>query len=368
MTFERVVVSGAPKRGRRGTAVVVARERSGRETALLATLLLALLLLAAGCTKQVAFTRSPFIRPAPEGKRLPSASTVLPAAESATATVDGQPVAMDTSAARLLRELKAGQKARGGTARAAALESPAVTGELARVAANPRDPLARLALARAYHHERIYDLALQNYEAARTLAPDNPEVARGLGSMWVDLGAPQLGLPFLDEAIRLQPFDVDAWSYRGIALDLSSRYLEAEEAFRRALRIESRRWDLFNNLGYNLLLQERHAEAAEVFQSGLAVAPGHAVLLNNLGLALGFQGKMDEALAAFRKGGAEAEAWNNLGVAYRYRGETRLAVDAFQRAARLDPGSRAVARNLRESRFLLAAGEEQAAGPSGASP
>lgn len=273
------------------------------------------------------------------------------AEEDATAPVD-------SAAARRLVELEAAHAKALGDLRGAhaglpigqsllgATESAAIAAERRRVEAAPADAGARLALARAYHHEGIHDLALEHYRAVQQLTPDDPEVHRDLGRLWLDQGAPGLALPFLHRAIRARSQDALAWSYRGVALDMLSRYPEAETAFRRAVTLEPRRWDFLNNLGWNLFLQGRFAEAAASFREGLALARAEPALANNLGLALAFQGDSQGALEAFALAGTEGEAWNNLGVIHRARGELEAAAAAFEEAARRDPGSRAIAGNL----------------------
>ncbi|MFN2432217.1 MAG: tetratricopeptide repeat protein, partial [Gemmatimonadota bacterium] len=320
-------------------------------------LLLAILLLtSAACTHRVEPRRSPFITPAGAGQPTP---LELPDGEAAAAPSDS--LGADSPTMQALRDLQA---ARGGAVAApkshGTAASAAVEAGRALVAADPSSLEARLALARAYHHERIFDLALEHYVAARELAPADPAIDRDLGRLWVDEGSPELALPYLERALAALEADAETWSYRGIALDLLSRYPEAEGAFRRSIELESRRWDFFNNLGFNLLLQERHPEAAAAFRSGLVLAPGHPVLQNNLGLALGLQGETAAALEAFRRGGSEADAWNNLGVVHRARREDDLAAQAFERAFRLDAGSRSIARNVRESRLRAAIAREDA--------
>jgi Flp pilus assembly protein TadD len=316
----------------------------------------------AGCSHRVEPRRSPFIKPLPEGTRPAIAAPEGAPADPSDAAPGPDPaLAADGAAARALRDLQVAHAAAGFAAGAAAGESEAVRAERARVAASPRSAAARLGLARAYHHERILDLAIEHYAAARELDPADPEIPRDLGRAWNDAGAPALALPLLDEAIRARPLDAESWSARGIALDLLGRYAEGEEALRRAAALEPRRWDFRNNLGYNLLLQGRRTEAAGAFREGLALAPGHPVLQNNLGLALGLAGDQEGALEAFRLAGSEAEAWNNLAVVQRALGDLEAAATSFERAADADPGSRAIARNLREARRALAAGGPAAA-------
>lgn len=318
----------------------------------------------AGCSHRVEPRRSPFITPLPEGTRPAIAAPEGTPADSPDGALapDGV-LAPDGAAAQALRDLQVAHGVAGLAASASADGSETVRAQRARVAAAPRSVEARLGLARAYHHERILDLAIEHYGAARELDPGNPEIARDLGRAWTDAGAPALALPLLEEAIRARPLDDEAWSARGIALDLLGRYAEGEEALRRAAALEPRRWDFRNNLGYNLLLQGRRTEAAAAFRDGLVLSPGHPVLQNNLGLALGLSGDQRGALEAFRLGGREAEAWNNLAVVQRALGDLEAAATSFERAADADPGSRAIARNLREARRALAAGGPAAAVP-----
>lgn len=308
--------------------------------------------MAVGCTHRVELKRSPFITPLPEGARPPTPS---PAGTPAAVRDSGGPLATDSAGLKAMAEV---QGDRGGAvvrpAERASGERASVDDEWARASGRPRTAGTHLTLARAYHHQRIFDLALEHYQAARELDPRDPAITRDMGRLWVDAGSPALGLTLLDEAIRVLPADGLASSYRGIALDLLSRHAEAEEALRRAVALDPRRWEFANNLGYNLLLQERYPEAAAELERGLELAPRETALLNNLGLAVGLAGDTERAFAAFRDAGKEAQAWNNVGVVHRARGEPADAARAFERAARLDPRSRAIAENLRESRSLAA--------------
>jgi Flp pilus assembly protein TadD len=326
--------------------------------------------LAVGCTKRVELERSPFMTPLPEGKRPANAAPAeTPAARPADRTEPADPdadaPAEDPTEPVLTDEQLAELKDEDGNprirpARNGEGESSTIEDARARAAGDPKSASAQLALARAYHRERIYDLALRHYEQARELDPGNLEIGRDIGRLWVENGAPELGLPYLEEACRLQPRDALAWSFRGIALDMLKRYPEAEDALSRATALDARRWDFANNLGYNLLMQERYADAAREFTRGLTLAPGEPALLNNLGLAVGFQGLPDSAFTVFRQAGSDAQAWNNLGLVHRFHGDTEAAATAFETAGRLDPNSREIAANLIEARRRLS--DERALG------
>jgi Flp pilus assembly protein TadD len=322
--------------------------------------------LAVGCTKRVELERSPFMTPLPEGKRPAYAAPAeTPAAAPADSTDDvgldaasaAEPALTDEELAELRDE---DGKPRIRPARNEDGESSEVEDARARAAGDPRSAAAQLAVARAYQSEQIYDLALRHYERARELDPHNAEIGRDIGRLWVENGAPELGLPYLEEACGVRPDDAIAWSFRGIALDMLKRYPEGQEALERAASLDPRRWDFANNLGYNLLMQERYEDAAREFTRGLELAPGEPAVLNNLGLAVGFQGLPDSSFTLFREAGSDAQAWNNLGLVRRFHGETEAAAVAFEKAASLDPGSREIAANLLEARRRLS--DEKALG------
>ena len=89
-------------------------------------------------------------------------------------------------------------------------------------------------------------------------------------------------------------------------------------------------------------------------REALALVPGDAETLVNLGNALLMLERYDEAMVRYQEAlnarGDFAGAWFNLGYAYERVGEADRALEAYARAAVLDP---AYGRRVAERRQIL---------------
>ena len=182
-----------------------------------------------------------------------------------------------------------------------------------RMAAEPDNVQARLALAARYEQLGSPDLAVEHYRLAAARFPDSVEVhvalARGLRSM----GLKDLAVKTLSEFIGRNPkASADAHSWLGIMEDERGNFQRGEQAHRAALVLEPKRDGLYNNLGYNLLLQGRTQDAATEFRAALKLDPHSEIARNNLALALAASPK--EALAELQAHSDPAAAHNNLAV------------------------------------------------------
>ena len=159
-------------------------------------------------------------------------------------------------------------------------------------------------------------------ELARMREPDDPEsTAREFFHKGADRARgdrPQQAIPFLREAVKLQPAYWQAWFYLGTCYRMLERWGAATEAFRKVIGLRGEQADAYNELAIALGQQGRRDEALDNARKAHDLRPGDAGIISNLGLALMELGRLDEA---------------------RHQ---------FQRAARLDPGDPIVARCLKE--------------------
>jgi protein O-GlcNAc transferase len=116
--------------------------------------------------------------------------------------------------------------------------------------------------------------------------------------------------------------------------------------------------ELFDR-GVQALVGDRLDEAVELFGRAVALAPGHAGSLANLGEALRRRGDLRAAFdALIRAVGIDAQlfaAVHNLGCVLESLGAIDGALACFERAAELQPGSRAAAERLEAARASVAA-------------
>ncbi len=102
------------------------------------------------------------------------------------------------------------------------------------------------------------------------------------------------------EAVSRASDDTAAWNLLGVALHATGNG-EAEEAWRRALTLDSANAEARFHLGN--LLRERgdfHGAVAE-YRAALVRSPEHAAVLNNLGLALEALGEREQALGCYAR-------------------------------------------------------------------
>jgi len=152
-----------------------------------------------------------------------------------------------------------------------------------RLAANPDDLDARLALARLYAQRSLPDLALEHYRLAAIRFPDSEPVALGVAKTLREMSEGTQALEALQAFVATHAnAGWELLSLQGILLDERGRYTDAEASHRAALALDVNRSSLHNNLGYNLTLQGKRSEAAAEFHRALAIDGNSEIARNNL--------------------------------------------------------------------------------------
>ncbi len=120
--------------------------------------------------------------------------------------------------------------------------------------------------------------------------------------------------------------------------------LQAEQNFRRAIRLDPRFVPVYINLSDLYRAQGMHDQAVKVLKEGIAKQPGAAALHHSLGLALVRQGKTAAALAALIKAvhlAPEAARYAYVhGVALNSTGQAEAAISSLEEAHKLHPNDR----------------------------
>jgi arylsulfatase A-like enzyme/Flp pilus assembly protein TadD len=175
------------------------------------------------------------------------------------------------------------------------------------VAADPRNPIFRGELARAWRQQGALDRALPLYRQAAADAPDDPEA-------WYNLAA---------------------------ALQEAGRAAEARTAVEKAVHLDPGRPEAHNTLGIVHLSEGKPEEARRELEIAVSLDPRNATALNNLGNVLRGLGRLDEAEGAYKRAAAlaprYAEPWNGLGTLEVERDRPAAALSYFDQALRLAP-------------------------------
>ncbi len=115
------------------------------------------------------------------------------------------------------------------------------------------------------------------------------------------------------------------------------QYQQAEDAFRKAIRLAPSNPAAHNNLGFLLMVQGRNQEALEQFQLALDLRPTFQRARNNQGFVLAALGRDEDALRAFSLAGSDSRAMSNMGLACERRGDKEQAANYYRQALQLDP-------------------------------
>jgi len=122
-----------------------------------------------------------------------------------------------------------------------------------------------------------------------------------------------------------------------VILDTEKKHEEAQEAYRKALAVQTGSAAVYNDLGVSLYLSGKFDKAAEAFLKAFNINPENRRICNNLGLALYRLGNTEDSLEAFKRGGTESSAYNNLGYLQMKDKQYQKAMAALERAIETNP-------------------------------
>ena len=209
----------------------------------------------------------------------------------------GAPV-MRTTYARALREAGRASDALA-VYREAAGKWPTDAPLLHDLATAARDAATRATPAAA---RPLRDEAARADRAALVLQPDSATALNGLGLLAIDEDRPADAVPSFERAASLDPTNASYWTNLGNARRAlrDPDRAAADQAYRRALDVDSRSADAANGLGVLLVEANRPADAVAWFERAIAAAPALIEARLNLGIALQTVGNAKSAAEQYR--------------------------------------------------------------------
>ncbi|MGH6880329.1 tetratricopeptide repeat protein [Hypericibacter sp.] len=221
-------------------------------------------------------------------------------------------------------------------------------------------------LAAVEHHragrlreaESLYRKVIQRF-------PQAAEAYGLLGFLIHQEGNHEAALAHIAKAIELNAHFIDAYLWRGMALQALGRLQEAETAYRQVLISNPRHFDALNNLGGVLVLSQRPADAIPLLEQAIALHGNRAEAHHTLGRAFMDTGRPEAAADSLRKATAlrpdYVDALTNLGAVLIELRRQSEALVCLQRALDLDPTRPESHYNLARARLgLVDAGETEA--------
>jgi len=194
----------------------------------------------------------------------------------------------------------------------------------------------------------LYHDPIAMWKDVAAKSPTNDRAHGAIGLLYGRNLRPDLGLPFLLEAIRLKPDVAKHHLNLGITLENLGRPAEAIASYQRALELEPKYFRAHAKLGAALARQGRWESAISHLRQAVSLDPGSAVPFCNLALALAAEGRGQEALRqmqeALRRDPSDPSLHYHLAILLEDLGREALALEHIRMVARLkkdDPAMRA---------------------------
>ncbi len=148
---------------------------------------------------------------------------------------------------------------------------------------NPDDSDLYCFVGRSHLGRGNLEAACRDFERALSKSPENLYALQGLSRCYVKMGRPEKAQPLLDRALAAHPGFPDLWKLQGALLFKSSRFEDAEKAYRKS--IEGAPRDPEAKLGLAIVLRNlgRNEEAAAIIREMQLLYPDQLELRKILG-------------------------------------------------------------------------------------
>ncbi len=187
----------------------------------------------------------------------------------------------------------------------------------------------------------MHQLALEAYDLALKIQPDDAEVLVNKGSTCNDIKNYALALEVLQKAIQINPNIPEAWSNKGVALDNLNLYQDSLIAYNKAIQINPSYFEAWSNKSVPLAKLKCFAEASEACDKALSLKPDYAEAHFNKGNVLKELKRYDEAMACYDKVLSlkpdYAEAYDNKGTVLNELKRYEEAIAHYDKALSLKP-------------------------------
>ena len=191
------------------------------------------------------------------------------------------------------------------------------------------------------YKEDALETAIDAYDEAIRLKPDNTEAYSNRGVAKNMLGRHEAAIVDFDEAIRLKPEYTNAYNSRGVAKNDLGRHEEAIADYNEAIHLKPDYSEAYNNRGIARNDLGQYEEAIADYDTAILLKSNNAEAYSNRGVTKSNLGRYVDAIAdydkAIRLKSDYAYAYNNRGDAKNDLGQYEAAITDCDEAIRLKP-------------------------------
>jgi tetratricopeptide (TPR) repeat protein len=168
----------------------------------------------------------------------------------------------------------------------------------------PNDPAPWIELGHAYELAHRYAEALEAYDRAARVAPRSALAAKRGGLRAARWGELALAEPRLEEAVRRDPLDAEAWHALGLVRARLGKWDDARQAYRAGLAAHPEALENRIGLATVALRLEQPEAALKEYESLLAARPGFLDAMLGKSWSLILLGRWESAEAVLREADA----------------------------------------------------------------
>lgn len=200
---------------------------------------------------------------------------------------------------------------------------------------NPVDIEAYLELGRAYQQLKRWGKALNNYEKALQLDPENITASTLIGNVYSSKGSLHIALEYYQKSLALDANNDYVFYRLGNAYNRLGIYGPAIEAYQQCLALNPTNRNARNNLGVVYYKNDQPQLAVETYLQSLTIHKDHEVYHNNIGYLYLMTGELEQALPYLERSlelGLTDFASRNLGHYYLVQKNAAKALEYYQQS------------------------------------
>jgi tetratricopeptide (TPR) repeat protein len=162
-----------------------------------------------------------------------------------------------------------------------------------------------------YYYRKEYNNAIQCYDKALEIEPNDSKAWNNKGTALGQLGNYEEAIKCFDKALEMEPNYAKAWDNKGTAFEKLGNYEEAIQCYDKAIEIQPNDSDTWYNKGIVFYHSGNYEEAIQCYDKALEIEPSDANAWYNKGNVLHKLGNYEEAIQYYDKA-LEIDPFNDL--------------------------------------------------------
>jgi tetratricopeptide (TPR) repeat protein len=191
-------------------------------------------------------------------------------------------------------------------------------------------------LGQAFAKEKNYEKAIENYEKAISINPNNIDFHNDLGTVFSISGNRKKAIETYENIISITPEKAKSYFNLGIVYSEFSDFKNAIINIKKAISINPDEVDYYISLGEVFRMKENYAEAIKYYKKAISIDPNIADVYNNFGVICRFQKNYKKAIKNYKKAISinpnDESFYFNLGLVYKAKESYKKAIKNYKKA------------------------------------